>query len=512
MSKPAQVSNENKTLNPALEQSSNPSEKPASRRVLTLFDCVCIIVGTIIGAGIFEIPATIANLVPNAYWLAGVWVFGGMIALIGALCFVELTTTYPDLGGDYGYLKRAYHRRVGFAFSWTAFWVIRPGNIGAMAMIFGKFAAKAIPGSLSPFAFAVLGVIAMTITNLMGVRVGKTTQNILTVAKVVGILLVVVAAFAFWPSQSSTEVSQTNTASSTDVPPATAESTETWSDSTDAGRNQSDSAGQPKDSELNSGWFWLALMFVMFTFGGWNDIAFVASEVREPDKNLLPALVIGTSVVLAVYLLVNFALLFGLGFEAMAIKGSQSQSATAALIESNMGLIGSRFFAGLVCVSCLGAINAMIFTSPRIYWATALDYPALSWLAGTVKGGGWWRAMLLQAVVTLALIATFGNRKDGFTNIVASTAPYFWIFLALTVITLSVNRIRFKNKFKGYRIPLGPTFPIIFVSACLFMIYRAWDYMVFKNLWLPTLLIGIWVLLGAALSFAMKSQTAGQTE
>jgi APA family basic amino acid/polyamine antiporter len=154
----------------------------------------------------------------------------------------------------------------------------------------------------------------------------------------------------------------------------------------------------------------------------------------------------------------------------------------------------------------------MIFTSPRIYWATALDYPALNWMAGTAMGRGLWRAMLLQAIVTLALIATFGSRQDGFTNIVASTAPYFWMFLALTIISLIVCRFRFKDKFQGYRIPLGPTLPTVFVAACLFMIFRAWDYMIFKNLWLPTFLIGVWVVVGVVLSFAIKSETTEQNE
>ena len=468
---------------------------------------MCIIVGTIIGAGIFKIPATVAIHVPNVYWLVAVWITGGVIAFIGALCFAELTTTYPDRGGDYGYLKRAYHRRVGFAFSWTAFWVIRPGNIGAMAMIFGKFAAKAIPDSLSPLGFGVLGVVVITVTNLMGIRVGKATQNILTVAKVVGILLIVVAAFAFWPSQSQLLTPENQRLSS--------KSTDSCSEfSTEPGPDRVVTADTTNDqvTELNPGWFWLALMFVMFTFGGWNDIAFVATEVRKPKKNLLPSLVIGTFVVMAVYLLVNFALLFGLGFEAMVAEGRRSQSATAALIVQNMGTSGGRCFAALVCISCLGAINAMIFTSPRIYWATALDYPALGWMAGSTQGRGWWRAMLLQAVVTLVLIATFGNRPDGFASIVASTAPYFWLFLALTIISLVICRYKFKGKFEGYQIPFGPVLPTIVVAACLFMIIRAWDYMIFKSLWLPTLLIGVWVIVGAVLSFAIKSCASEQIE
>ena len=120
--------------------------------------------------------------------------------------------------------------------------------------------------------------------------------------------------------------------------------------------------------------------------------------------------------------------------------------------------------------------------------------------------------MLLQAVVTLVLIATFGNRPDGFASIVAATAPYFWLFLALTIISLIVCRYKFRGKFEGYQIPLGPVLPSVVVAACLFMIFRAWDYMIFKNLWLPTLLIGVWVIIGAVSSFAIKSCAAKPTE
>ena len=457
----------------ALSQSTTEPQ-PSPQRVLTLFDCICIIVGTIIGSGIFILPGAIASNVPNIYWLAGVWVFGGVVALIGALCFAELTTTYPDSGGDYGYLKRAYGRRVGFAFSWAAFWVIRPANIGAMAMAFGEFGAKTIPTSMPIWWYAVIAIIVMSVTNLMGVTFGKTVQNFLTVAKVLGMLLIVVAAFVFGSEQDPSLVA-----------PLAAQGTES-------------------PQSLWSG-FWLAMVFVMFAFGGWNDIAFVASEAKEPKRNLLRSLVLGTTVVVLVYLLVNFSLLYGLGFERMSTLGSQWGNATSVLVAENIGSVGSRLFNILVCISCLGAINAMIFTSPRIYWATADDYPGLQWMAGSKEGRGWWRAMLLQSIVTLVLIYVFGRIDDGVANLVAASAPYFWFFLGIAVVSLMVCRVRFKGQFGGYRIPLYPVLPLVFLAACVFMIYRSLLYMHEQELAGPTIWIGIWVIAGILLSFTLKS-------
>lgn len=481
-------------MNSSQEPMKSSDSNSANSRVLTLFDCVCIIVGTIIGAGIFKMPAIVASNVPSVTWLVAVWVAGGLVALMGALCFAELTTTYPDRGGDYGYLKRGYHYRVGFAFSWAAFWVIRPTSIALMAMIFGEFAVSVFPDTLPLYAFAGLSVIGLSLTNLIGVRFGKASQNLLTVAKVAGILVVVAAAFLVWPnagapSQEVIAEVPTQINNTVDSAPATEESGEsTWE------------------------WFWLSMVFVMFTFGGWNDIAFVASETRNPKRNLLRALVVGTGVVLLVYLLVNLALVAGLGFEQMASLGSRWENATSVLVEQNMGPVGKDLLSILVCVSCLGAINAMIFTSPRIYWATAVDYPSLRLVAGDVSGKGCWRGILLQGVVTIAYILTFGNDKNGVENLTASNAPYFWSFLGLTVVSLMINRVRFKGQFDGYRVPLYPVLPVLFVGACLFMVYRSWTYMMDQELWLATAIIGGWVLVGLILSFLLRNEAQESLE
>ena len=400
-------------------------------------------------------PASVSANVPSVFWLAAVWIFGGIVALIGALCFAELTTTYPDRGGDYGYLKRAYHRRVGFAFSWAAFWVIRPGNIGAMAMIFGDFAADAIAIDkpveqgllaylLAPVSLAIVSVVAISCTNLLGIFFGKTTQNVLTVAKVVGILLIVAAAFLFGPKSdpvgagekvSPPLVQQYAVANPASVPtsamggkpeptPASNPPTETKTGNGEIG---------PLAETAPSIWasFWLAMVFVMFTFGGWNDIAFVASEVKKPDQNLLRSLILGTSCVLLIYLLVNFALVAGLGFERMSQIGRDWGNPTTVLVQERMGEAGLTLFAVLVCISCLGSINAMIFTSPRIYWATAVDYPTLGWLAGSsANEQGWCAPWYFKAPSPFCLFGCSPAAGEGSTTLLLRrrhSSGCFWL-------------------------------------------------------------------------------------
>ena len=265
---------------------------------------------------------------------------------------------------------------------------------------------------------------------------------------------------------------------------------------------ETDSEGE---ATPNSGWFWLAMVFVMFTFGGWNDIAFMATEVDQPKKNLLWSLVLGTLAVSVIYLLVVFALVYGLGFERLAELGSQWQNATSILVEQNLGVVGGQLFSLLVCVSCLGAINAMILTSPRIYWATATDFPAIKFLAGESNGGGWWRAMVLQGVVTLIYLFAFGLRSSGFENLAAANAPFFWSFLALTVFAMILMRLR-KTEFVGYRAPLFPLLPILFIAACIFMIQRSVLYMLQEDLEIQSLIIGVWVLIGFGLSLFLGSR------
>ena len=442
-------------------------------RVLSLFDAVCIIVGTIIGSGIFATAPGVAQNANGFGWMVGLWVAGGLISLVGAMCFAELMTTHQQsVGGDYVYLKKAYGKPVAFMFAWAAFWIVRPGNIGAMAMTFARYFNEIVSiGPYSEVIFAVIAVLALSVTNLIGLRSGKGVQNVLTSAKVLGILAIVALAFI-------------KPAESLDLPTPSTE-----------------------------GSLWLAMIFVMFTYGGWNDIAFVTGEIREPKKNLFRSLLFGTLTVATVYVLVNIAFVFGLGYNSMASSQSVATDLASHALgsDSTLGQRSSQLIAALVCISCLGAINGMIITSPRIYYALGQDVKPLRFLAQwNQRSAVPWQAIMLQATVTIILIFICLQYKDGFEVILVTTAPYFWGFLGLTIMSMVVLRMKtskseLTNEKEGvYRVPLFPLPAIFFFVVCGALVYSSIGHVNFKEYWLAfgvvTALMGIGIVLGFILT------------
>ena len=202
--------------------------------------------------------------------------------MIGALCYAELATAYPHEGGDYVYLTRAFGRSVGFLFAWCQLWIVRPGSIGAMAYAFAEYANRIWPraqASSRPYvlvAYAAGSIVVLTAVNILGVREGKWTQNVLTIAKVLGLAAIVAVGFTYA------------------APP----------------RHAATAASSSDFALANVG---LAMIFVLFTYGGWNEMAYVGAEVKEPRKNILRALLVGTLAVTAIYVLVNLAFLHALG-------------------------------------------------------------------------------------------------------------------------------------------------------------------------------------------------------
>ena len=191
-----------------------PALAPTPRRQLTLLDSTCIIVGIIIAAGIYRSSPDVASLAPNPVGLIGLWLLGGAFSLIGALCYAELATTYPEEGGDYVYLTRALGRPVGFLFAWCQLWIVRPGSIGAMAYAFAEYANRIWPraaGSAGTYVlvlYAAGAIVVLTAVNILGVREGKWTQNVLTIAKLLGLAAIVVVGFVYVapaPDKSDTE-------------------------------------------------------------------------------------------------------------------------------------------------------------------------------------------------------------------------------------------------------------------------------------------------------------------
>ncbi len=500
-----------------------PAEAPLSpaapRRELSLFDSTCVIVGIIIGAGIYRSTPDIAGCVPSAGWLVAVWVFGGLFALVGAMCYAELASAYPKAGGDYVYLTRAYDRPLGFLFAWAELWVVRPGSLGAMAFAFAEYANRIWPRAEGEtargvaLAYAVGAIGVLTLINALGVRQGKWTQNILTVAKFVGLMLVVVVGFSMRAPQASDDSNKPASAEAATAPGAVAGADEaTAADKADRANTAEDAAanaGGPATPERwvvpVLGWsvaavdwsaFGLAMILVLFTYGGWNEMGYIGAEVRSPERNIFRALMLGTAAVVAIYVLVNLAFVHAVGFE-----GVRSKTVATDVLRLALGRGAEAAMAVLICISALGVINGQIFTGARIYYAMGRDHALYSPL-------GRWNArldtplvsLLVQAVVTIALVLGFGLSGDGFNRLVNFTAPPFWFFLFLVAISVLVFRAQEPNVPRPYRVFAYPVTPLLLAMGCLYMMYASVNWAIANRSGEAFWAIGILVL-GVALSF-----------
>ncbi|HXG10473.1 MAG TPA: amino acid permease [Gemmataceae bacterium] len=440
---------------------------------LGLWDAVSIIIGIVIGAGIYESPWLIFSNVPNVWMGLVIWVIGGLLALVGALCYAELATTYPREGGDYVYLTRAFGPWVGFLFGWAQLAVILTGSIGAMAYVFAKYAAGIWNlGEGLIVALAMLAVVVLSVLNLLGVVFGKGVQNLLTAAKVLGLGGIVVAGFFH-------------------------------------GQPQKWAAG---DSQPGIGWGALAIILVLYTYGGWNDAAFVAAEVREPRRNIPRALLLGTGSIMLIYLLVNAAYLLGLGFEEARKPGNIA----ARLLENTGGSAGATGISVLVMISALGALNGLIFTGSRVYSTLGSEHSVFAWL------GQWhprlgvphW-SLLVQALIALTMIAVVGTTEGqqvidqvltaaglqginwekyggGFGTLVSGTAPVFWLFFLLTGLSLFALREKDRHLTRPFAVPFYPFLPFIFCLMCVYMLYKSTEWAEWLALFgVVPLLIGV---------------------
>lgn len=391
-----------------------------------------MIVGIIVGAGIFQVAPDVARGVPDAAWLLALWLAGGILSLFGALGYAELASAYPEAGGDYAYLTRAYGPPAGFLFGWLQLAVVRPGDIAVMAFAFATYAgalAKAWlgrPWPGDPRWLAAAIVAALTLVNIAGVRQGKWTQNILTLLKTAGLLAVTALALA--------------APRPLEVPAA---------------------AGPLPAS--------LALIFVLFTYGGWNEMAYVAAEVRRPERNVLRALVLGTLAVTVLYLAANAAFLHALGGHA----GLSAAKAVAVEAVAPVLPGAAAWVAALVCVSTLGAVNGLIFAGARISYAVGADHALLRPLgAWNGRTGTPARALAVQGALATVLVLALGS----FTNTLLYTAAPVYLFYLATSIAVGVLRRRDPTRARPVRAWGYPVTTAVFCAVCAWLVYRAVVY------------------------------------
>jgi basic amino acid/polyamine antiporter, APA family len=458
---------------------------------LGLWDAVSIIVGIVVGTAIFKTPQLVFGNVENAWWGMFAWALGGVLALVGSFCYAELATTYPRMGGDYVYLTRAFGRCVGFLFGWAQLTVILTGSIGVMAYAFGDYAVRLFNLEQTQVVWWAVGsIVALTVLNLLGVVCGKTTQNVLSVIKVAGLVGVVIVGFGWGGGAAPALPAADSGIVAADAGPV---------ELADPGES---SASEPAaGSQTRSLWeilsrFGMAMVFVFYAYGGWNDAAFVAAEVRDRHRNLPWALFIGTGGIMLIYLLVNAAYLYGLGFAGV----SSSWTPAADVLELASKDWGSPVMCLLVMLSALGAINGLIFTGARIYVGLGTDHQLFALL------GRWharrntpvW-ALLAQSSVALALVLLVGTEAGrdaidatltavglpalpwekyfgGFDTLLAGTAPVFWMFFLATGISMFVLRARDRGIHRPFSAPFFPLEPIVFCLMCLYMLYSALVY------------------------------------
>jgi len=405
----------------------------APRPTLRTREAFAIAIGIVVGAGIFRTPSLVAGAASSEMIFLAAWVVGGVLSIIGALCYAELASTYPQAGGDYSYLKRAFGTRTAFLYAWARLSVIQTGSIALMAFVAGDYLAQLIDiGPWSAPLYAALAVIALTAINWLGVRQGTTVQNWLTAVEVVGLVAIVIAGLMFAPE--------------TPVAPL---------------------------AVANGNAYGLILVFVLLTYGGWSEAVYVTAEVKDA-RRVMPRILVGSLAVVAVlYLLVNLAYLRVLGLGGIA----ESQTVAADAMQAVLGAPGAAAISALVVAAALTSANATLITGARSAYAAGRDFRALAWIGRWDERSGSPRAaMLVQGALALLLVGLGAFARDGFRTAVEYTAPVFWLFFLLVGISLFVLRKRDPDAPRTFRVPLYPLLPLLFCATSAYLLYSSLAY------------------------------------
>ena len=412
------------------DESPNPvannirSEEPSLARRLGTFDATMIVMGGIIGAGIFVNPSVVAQRAHAFSLVICVWSIGGLIALIGAFVYAELAALRPDTGGQYAYLRDAYHPMVAFLYGWTLLLVVQTGGMAGAAIIFGRYFRELSGWGLPEQVTATLALLILTVINCFGVRAGSNVQNALMITKVAAIALLILAGL------------------STARAPATI-------------------------SHLGNGTsglaeFGAAMVPVIFAYGGWQTATFVSGEMRNPTRNLPKGLFLGVSGVIILYLLVNYACLRVLGLGGLAATVTPASE----VMRRAWPGMGAKLIACGIAISTVGFLSQSILTAPRVYYAMARDgvfFRTVGQLNPGTKAPV--IAIILQGVWA-AIVALTGKYEQILNYVVTIDV----LFFGLTGASLFVFRARTRreNVTSGRfaRVPLHPITTSLFVVTC----------------------------------------------
>ncbi len=406
-----------------------------------LFDATMIVMGGIIGSGIFMNPYVVARQVHTPLLILSAWLLGGLIALLGAFIYAELAARYPDVGGQYAYIRKAYHPSIAFIYGWGLLLVTQTGGMAAVAVTFSKYFLEVTHARLGARAVTVLALLLLTVINCLGVRAGSSTQNLLMVLKILAIAALVFFGIFF--------------------------------------------VGEPRgitgpalDRPVSFGLIaamGAAMTPVMFAYGGWQTASFVSGEMREPRRDLARGLLIGVSGVVLLYMVVNFVCVYALGPDGLA----ETETPASSVMRLAIGSRGATLIAVGISISTLGFLSQGMLTAPRVYFAMAEDglfFKSVAWVNPRTR-------VPVIAVALQGLLAIVIALSGEYEKILSYVVSVDFIWFGLTAASLFVFRRGSESDDSrdttgnSFRVPGHPFTTALFVVACALIVLST----IYKN-------------------------------
>ncbi len=401
------------------------------KKELRLYGLTMVAIGSCVGSGIFLTPSQVASHLPSPLWILLVWALGGVITLTGALTFAELGSMFPQAGGVYVYLKEAYGELFGFLYGWAYLLVITSGANAALSIACAYYLTFIFPLDETGIKItAVVALIIVTIVNILRVRAAEVFTNVFTGLKLLGIAAVVVIG-VFW-GKARADIFQQSTVSSSGSLVAA---------------------------------FGLALIGVLWSYGGWQHATFVAGEARNAKRTIPRAMILGALVVAVVYLLTNVAYLFMLPIDAIAASNSLAADAISTILP-----FGGVLIALLIAISTFGTLGIYTLSAPRIYYAMSRDglfFKKLAWVHPRFQTPV--NAILIQSAWAVVLLLFWGTFEDLITYVVFTD----WIFFGLTAVGIFIFRRKLKDHPRPYKTLGYPVVPLIFISITFLFVLNS---------------------------------------
>ena len=477
-------------------------------RALGMFDSTMIVIGTMIGSGIFIVSADMSRMLGGAGWLLVAWAVSALLTIAAAISYGELASMIPEAGGMYVYLREAFSPLIGFLYGWTLYTVIQTGTIAAVAVGFARFSGLLMPSisesnylippihvgsgyavSLSTAQFTAICIITLlTWTNSQGIQYGKIVQNLFTVAKLGALFGLIAAGFLLGRNHAAMDVNFGHFWDQFNLSPVSAGLTAATTFGLFAAICVSQAGA-------------------LFSADAWHDITFAAAEVKDPKRTLPRSLVLGTVVVMAIYLLANVAYLLVLPIQ--AIQNAPSDRVASAMLEAIAPGWGSAIMAVAIMISTFGCVNSLVLAGPRVYYAMAMDGLFLKSAATLNKAQVPGRSLLIQGLWSAALVlprtfdsasGKYGNLYSNLLDYVISAALIFYVLTIAGVMRLRAKRPHVERPYKTLGYPVVPVLYIVGATVILLTLftYRA------STTW-PGLMI---VLIGVPVYYFVKRTTA----